>query len=196
VARELGPRAAREQELLPAVDDRLVERVLAAGVRLAVAEEAADIRLVVGEEQSGRALGVEAEVRRELRVLQAHGLRAGRRLGQHEPRLVSLPLPGPGVPEPEGRQHMERRRLRRPVVDGHADEDVVRARLRVLHQHVEVAVVVEHARIDELELGLLAPAPRVLLDQAQVRVLALGVLVERPHVRSGWAWRRGRSSTP
>ena len=49
----LRPRVARERELFPAVDDRLVERVLPAGVGLAVAEQAADVRLVVGEEQAG-----------------------------------------------------------------------------------------------------------------------------------------------
>ena len=116
-------------------------------------------------------------------MLHPHGRGAGAGLG-----------PGPSAASGRRGSHAQvfrnqsvgstckRRRLRAPVVDGHADQDVVRARLRVLHQHVEVAIVVEDAGVEELELGLLAPAPRVLLDEACVRVLVLRVLVERPHV--------------
>ena len=42
------------------------------------------------------------------------------------------------------------------VVDGDAHEDVVRPRFRVLHEHVEVAVLFEGARVDQLVLELFA----------------------------------------
>ena len=121
-------------------------------------------------------------------MLHAHDRGAGRGLVPGQARLPRARLPGPGVPEPERRQYGERRRLRARVVHRHANEDVVRTRLRVLHLHVEVTTVVEDPGVEELELGLLAPAPRVLLDEARVRVLVLRVLVERPHVGVG---RRG-----
>ena len=162
-----------------------MEGVLPSGVGLPVAEQAPDVGLVLGEEEPRRPLDVEAKVRRELRVLHPHDRGLGRGRVPNQARLPRGALPGPRVPEPERRQHVKRRRLRPPVVDGHAHQDVVRARLRVLHHHVEVAVVVEDAGVEELELGLLAPAPRVLLDEARVRVLVLRVLVERAHVGVG-----------
>ena len=47
---------------------------------------------------------------------------------------------------------------------------------------VEVAVVVEDAGVDQLELGVARPAAAVLLDQPVVGELALRVLVEELHV--------------
>ena len=75
--------------------------------------------------------------------------------------------------------------LRSAVLDRDAHEQVVRARLRVFHEDVEVAVVVEDAGVEELPLGLGPPAPRVLLDEPCVGVLPLRVLVEGPQVGMG-----------
>jgi hypothetical protein len=41
------------------------------------------------------------------------------------------------------------------IVDGDADQDVVRTFLGVLEEHVEVPVVVEDARVEQLVLELL-----------------------------------------
>ena len=69
------------------------------------------------------------------------------------------------------------------IVDGDADQHVLRTRLGVLDEHVEVAVAVEDAGIEQLVLELLArPAP-VGLDQVPVGKLALRVLVQVLHVR-------------
>ena len=78
---------------------------------------------------------------------------------------------------------MESRRLRAAVVDRHADQDVVRSRLGVLDEDVEVPVVVEDPRVEQLVLELLARPPPVRLEEVPVRELALRVLVEVLHVR-------------
>src|SRR5262249_21698926 len=46
-----------------------------------------------------------------------------------------------------------------------------------------VALVLEDACVNQLELRLLASASSVLLDDLRVRELTLRVLIERPHVR-------------
>ena len=111
------------------------------------------------------------------------GDHAGGRLP--EPRAGRLAAPRPGVAEPEGRQHVERRRLRAAVGDGDLDEEVLRRRLRVLDEHVEVAIVVEHARVQQLVLEVVAAPAAVLLDEPAVGILRLRVLVEVLHVRVG-----------
>ena len=55
--------------------------------------------------------------------------------------------------------------------------------LGVLDDDVEVAVVVEDAGVEQLELEALAVAAAVLLDQPRVGKLALRILVEVLHVR-------------
>ena len=82
---------------------------------------------------------------------------------------------------------MERSRLRTSVSRGDANEDVIGRRLRVVDEDVEIAIGVENAGVDELELGIQLSAPPVLLDEPRVRILGLRVLVERlhPRVRGG-----------
>ncbi len=68
---------------------------------------------------------------------------------------------------------------------GDADEDVFRALLRVLHEHVKVPVVVKDAGIEQLVLKLFPRASPVRFDQVPVGILPLRVLVEILHVRVG-----------
>ena len=69
-------------------------------------------------------------------------------------------------------------RVRSPIDRGDAHEDVLGRRLGVLYEHVEVAVVIEDARVEELVLHVVAGAPAVRLQQVGVRKGCLGVLVE------------------
>ena len=77
-------------------------------------------------------------------------------------------------------------RVRSPVDRRDAHEDVFGRRLRVLHEHVEIAVVIEHAGVEELVLHVVPGAPAVRLHQVGVRIRRLGVLVEVLHVRVRW----------
>jgi hypothetical protein len=77
-----------------------------------------------------------------------------------------------------------KRRGRRPTVGGgDANQQVLRLRLRVLDDHVEVTVVLEHARIDQLVLRLMPAAPRVGLNEIGIGEGRLRVLIEVAHVR-------------
>jgi hypothetical protein len=83
---------------------------------------------------------------------------------------------------------MDPRGLRSPVGHGDADEQILRARLGVLGEHIEVAAPVEDAGVGELELGHIPAPALVLLHEPGVGELGLGVLVEGLQVRVG---RRG-----
>ena len=69
------------------------------------------------------------------------------------------------------------------IVDGDADQDVVGACLGVLEEHVEVAVVVEDARVEQLVFDLLPRPSAVRLHEVSIRELPLRILVEVRHVR-------------
>jgi hypothetical protein len=71
---------------------------------------------------------------------------------------------------------MDRRFIRTAIGDGQPQQDVVGAGLGIFDIDVEIAVGVEDAGIDDLELGLLPVAPRVLLQQKVVGKSACGYL--------------------
>ena len=80
---------------------------------------------------------------------------------------------------------MQRRSVGTAIRDRDTDQDVLRSRFRVLDQHVEVAIGLEHAGVDQLELSHVLTPPAVFLDQPLIRVGCLRVLVERLQVRMG-----------
>jgi hypothetical protein len=103
-------------------------------------------------------------------------------------RLPRVWPPGPGVAEPQGGQQMNRGGLRATVRDGDPDEAFFRRRLGIFDHDVKIAVVVEHAAVDELVLVVPARAMRIRLHEVAVREGRLRVLVQTLHVRVG---RRG-----
>ena len=78
---------------------------------------------------------------------------------------------------------MQRRCVRTPVVRGDQHEDVVVVGLGVLHDDVEVAVLVEDPGVDQLVLHVLLAALPIGRDQVPVGKGSLGVLVLTLHVR-------------
>ena len=80
---------------------------------------------------------------------------------------------------------MQARGVGAAVREREADEQVVGAGLGVFGDDIEVARLVEDARVFEFELALLARAARVFLDQPRVGKLGLRILVERPQVGVG-----------
>ena len=158
--------------------DVLVDSVLDVSAVLA-AEETGEVRVVVGEEQFGRALAMEVPAS----FVVVLGLDARRACGAQRGSAL-LAVPTPGIAEPQGGQQIQRRRFRTAIGHADADANVFRIFLRVLHQDIEVAVLVEHARIHQLELGLGARPPAAV-DQALVRKRRLRILVQVFHVRVG-----------
>ena len=90
-------------------------------------------------------------------------------------------IPRPGVAEPEGGEEVELGLVRAVVAHRHLDQDVVRARLRVIGGDLEVPAIVEDAGVDQLELGVEPSSPCVLLDQALVGERSLRVHVSPAH---------------
>lgn len=87
------------------------------------------------------------------------------------------------MPEPQGRQQVQRCLVRAAVVRGDLDQQVLGARLGVLDEHVEVAVLVEDAGVEEFVLEVTAPTGLVGGLEVLVRELRLRVFVEVLHVR-------------
>ena len=107
---------------------------------------------------------------------------------EHQFGMAILAAEGPGVAEPQGRQQVQRGGVGTPVRHREADQHVVGRILGVLDLHVEVAVLVEDARVEQLILQLVLSALAVDLDQLLVGKRRLRILVEALEVRVG---RRG-----
>ena len=75
--------------------------------------------------------------------------------------------------------------VRAPVVHGDLDQQVLRRRLGVLDEHVEIAVLVEDAGVQQLVLEIVAAPRPAGRQEVAVRVLRLRVLVEELQVRMG-----------
>ena len=95
-------------------------------------------------------------------------------------RLVGISIPGPGVAEPGGGQHVDGLVVRALVgeLDGH--QQVVRAGLGVVHLGDPVPVPVKRAGVDQLVLGLVTVPAGVGIDQVLIRERALRVVVTPP----------------
>ena len=72
----------------------------------------------------------------------------------------------------------------RPPVDGcDPDQNVVRVRLGILSEYIEIPVLFEDARIQQLKLGVVTAAAAVLVNQPCIRKLGLRIFIEGFHVR-------------
>src|SRR6266851_831626 len=71
------------------------------------------------------------------------------------------------------------------VCGGHAEQDIVGIELGVLNDHIEIAVVVQDAGVEELVFWRQPATPSVGVYQVGVRERALRVLVEGSRIRMG-----------
>src|SRR5215467_2009349 len=94
--------------------------------------------------------------------------------------------PRPGIPKPDCRQQAQLRGFWPAIRDTDFDQDVLRGRLRIFDEDVEVPVLTEDARVDELELSFSSPSPPILLDELLVGKRSLGIFVQVLHVGVGW----------
>jgi len=110
------------------------------------AVQAANIRFILREEPTGRfVLGVRSVnvVRTQIGMLREKPI-----LRQPQLRSGAIRAPAPGISEPDVRQHVQWRPFLRAIVDGDSHEHVVDMSLAVLDEHVEIAIVREHACIE------------------------------------------------
>ena len=100
-------------------------------------------------------------------------------------RVLGQPSPGPSVAKPERRQKMQRGRVLAAVRHGKTNQDVAGRTFGIFDHHVEVAVLIENARVQELIFKILAPAPPILSHQICIGKCNLRIFVEIAHVGVG-----------
>src|SRR5947207_9592616 len=99
--------------------------------------------------------------------------------------LVVLIAPGPGIAEPERREHMQWRCIWTAICSTNADEDILRIDFGILDRDIEEAIFRKNACVDQLVFGFTAPATTILCHQFSIREGTLRILVEGLHIRMG-----------
>ena len=142
----------RREQIGPGRDYCLVKGVLERAGLVGRPEHPRVIGLVLGEQQ-GRGAAAMQVIGPEPHMLRLDGVwRAGR--PQQRPFRDGVLPPRPDIAERQLRQDVEDRRLRSAIDRGDQDQDVVGIGFGELDGHVKIAVVGEHAGVDEFEFGL------------------------------------------
>ena len=160
-----------------------VDAVLDVGQLARRTEHARVVGLVPGDQDRYRAVGVEPEGAQ----LAVGGLDRAAAVVADGPQQgpFAPSAPGPGVPEPQRRQYVQRGVIRPAVVHGDLEQNVLGRRLRVFGFDVEVPAVIEDAGVDQLVFGVRHAAGPVDRHQVGVGEFGLRVFVEHPQVRRG-----------
>ena len=142
--------------------DVVVDAVFDVGRAIGHAENPLHVRFVLGEQQRRIARAVEIPLAQfgidgfddcSAPAALIDLLQAG---------PLSVAMPRPLIAEPERRQQMQLGRFGAAVVHRDVDQDVVGRRLAYSTKHIEVAVLVEHARVEQLVFEFVAPAARLV----------------------------------
>ena len=165
------------------------------GVRFAVPNTPLGVRLVVREQQLRRAVAIEVAPA-VLVLVEDDGTDVRRLVAARGGGLGGAGPPRPLVAEPDRRQHVDVGGVRSAVVDRDADQDVFDRGLGVFDEHVEVAIAVEDAGVEELELRRVAAARARSPPPGARRGTPPADTCRATSCTSGSACCRGRSSTP
>ena len=184
VRRGFRPVAVRVHGVRAPVDDGVVETVFHVGREVRRAEDARVVRFVFREKPRRVGVGGEAEFAERF-VRGGEGACVELAEARLERAALVDAAPRPGVAKPQRRQDVQARGVGAAVREREADERVVGRGLRVFGDDIEVARLVEDARVLEFELALLARAARVFLHQPRVGKLRLRIFVERAQVGVG-----------
>ena len=176
--RELRALAVPSQPLAVAPYHGVVEGVLDRA-RGRVTVEPGEVRVVVAEEHLRRILPLEVQ-HPEPRVV---GLRQSWPEERDARPLRRAAAPGPGVPEPQLREHVHHARSRRAADDREADEEVLGLGLGVLDEELAPAAV-EDPGVHQLQLGHVPAAQPVLVSKRLVGERGERVAVERLQIRA------------
>ncbi len=167
--------------MLAAGHDTFMDAVLPVTRPRIIVPQAAGIRFVVAEQdRPWRTVSVQVATS-QLRVIDLDG----DMLRHAQFRLVGPSVPTPGIAKPQLGQQVERGGLGSAVVRGDTHQDVFVAGLSVLDHHIEIPVVGEGLRVDELEFRMGDAAAAILLLQLRVRELPLRVLVKHLQIGVG-----------
>ena len=174
--RHFGPPGNRGYGIEPAVDQPIMKCVLEGADRIRLAESAL-VGLVLGEQPGRVALRLPLHFR-EVGVLDADARFARLR----QARLGHARPPRPGIARPQLRQQPKRRRCGSAVGGGDEHHDAVQVRFGEFDLDIEVAVVVEDARVEQLVFAIVQAAAGVFLDKLRVGEGGLRVFIEHAHV--------------
>ena len=144
-------------------------------------DQALGVGFIVGKEQCSRPFSIE-ESFPEFWVRGPNRAVAIACIDLLEHRPGSIPVPRPRIPAPDHGQHVQSGRLRAAVTNGDSNENIFRRCLAELDEHVEIAIVIEDARIEQLVLELHLAAVAIGRDEFVVRISCLGILIEVFHV--------------
>ena len=100
-------------------------------------------------------------------------------------RPIHTAFPRPLVAKPERRQNVQFGLLRAAIVDADLDQNVFRRLFGILDEHVEVAILIEYARVEQFVFEFIASAAAARLDKIAIGECRLRILVEVLHVRMG-----------
>ena len=188
VRRDLGALLLGVHRVLMALHHAVVDAVLDVGALVLLpGKQPLVVGFVLGEEQRRVAFAGEGEFTQQ-RMRCRDRARACRCLDLLEVRFLGGSVRfgdprRPVVAEPQRRQEMQFGRVGSPVDRRDPHQDVFGPGFGVLHEDVEVSVVLEDARVEEFILHLVAVAPAVRLHQVGVGKGRLRVLVQVLHVR-------------
>jgi hypothetical protein len=183
--RQLGARPLAIHGARDCVHHEVVDPVLDEGRGVRCPEQSLVVGLVLAEQELRGPIGAEQPVA-ELVVAGPSRAELGLVVYDGERGLRSRVAPGPRVAEPECREEMQGGAIGTAVVCGHHHQDVVRRRLGVLDDDVEVPVIVEDASVQQLVFHVELAAPAVRGDEIPVGKRPLRILVLTLHIRVRW----------
>jgi hypothetical protein len=99
-------------------------------------------------------------------------------VGCSQTRLGLVRPPAPGIADPQGRQKVQLRWIRAAIHGADLDQDVCRRRLRISDEHVEVAILIEDASVQQFIFPVVATTPPVRLDKIVIGVRILRVFIK------------------
>ncbi len=140
------------------------------------AEQPARIGVVVAEQQGRCGIEIKPEFT-QIRVRDLDGAWPA-----DQRRLRYARAPRPNISAAQLRQQGQHRGIRPSIVRGDLHENIVGRSFCVFDKHVEVAIVIEQTRIQELELCGFGAAPAVFLKEPRVGKSGLRILVEHLQV--------------
>jgi hypothetical protein len=131
------------------VDDGIVHAIFYVGALVPRAAESDIVGVVLGEQQWDLALAIEVIIVQQQVGMVRVDYAVPQALVSVQERLRVAIRPGPSVAEPQGRQHVQHGRLRPPIVDTDPDQQVFGGRFGILHDDIEIAVVIEDTCVDQ-----------------------------------------------
>ena len=105
--------------------------------------------------------------------------------GSRHLRAAAVSPPGPGVAKPQRGEQVKLSGVGSAIVSRDADEDIFSRGLRIFDEDIEIAVFIEHARVEQFVFGIVAAPAAVFFNQSRVGKFRLRILVEVFHVRVG-----------